>query len=354
MKILLLPNNIASRMNQNVAVLRALGHDARGILISPLRNTTSGGNIEVYRALSHTDFSFKAFFSTIPTFLKVFAAIYRADVIHWYFGSSSKVTLPFLWWIKFLKRPAIVEFCGTDIRTSEGAAKDNPFLEKIDHRAVFKSVGKSEDVQNRFAKNGFKAMTFGYELESYINKEIFPYVYKTNRCINLKKIKPHYSANIKTPVIAHIPSKSSLKGTSYILHAVQLLRDKGLAFEFQLVENVSHSEVFDVFAQSDIVIDQMLVGDHGTTTLEAMALGKMVVCYIKPSIIKKMPNNCPIVNANINNLAKVLESYILNPDKIVQKGVQSRKYVEKHHSAEQVVKDLVGIYEELAAGDRQF
>jgi len=44
------------------------------------------------------------------------------------------------------------------------------------------------------------------------------------------------------PLVIHAPSNPAVKGTAYVLKAVEALRDEGLAFDFQLVHGMSHDE----------------------------------------------------------------------------------------------------------------
>ena len=100
-------------------------------------------------------------------------------------------------------------------------------------------------------------------------------------------------------------------------------------------------------------MDQVVGGSHGLATLEAMAFGKPVVCYIKPSLVPKFPPELPIVNANQDNLAEVLAGLLADGARRQRIGRQSRAYVEKYHDAHDVARRLVTIYEELLAKSRR-
>jgi hypothetical protein len=56
--------------------------------------------------------------------------------------------------------------------------------------------------------------------------------------------------------ILHAPSDRKVKGTNYVLEAVEILRSKGVVFEFSLVENISNEIVIKLLENTDIVIDQ--------------------------------------------------------------------------------------------------
>ncbi|HPO51256.1 MAG TPA: hypothetical protein PK165_00305 [bacterium] len=103
---------------------------------------------------------------------------------------------------------------------------------------------------------------------------------------------------------------------------------------------------------ADIFLDQFVLGAHGMACLEAMAYGKPVLCYIKPSLIPQYPDDLPIVNANPDNLEIVLEELLLNGKKRCELGKQGRAYVEKYHDAMKLSYDLVSIYSKIIEKNR--
>ena len=113
---------------------------------------------------------------------------------------------------------------------------------------------------------------------------------------------------------------------------------------------MSRNEAIKWVQKADIFLDQFVIGDHGMAALEAMALGKPVVCYIKPSMSGKYPSDCPIVNASQDNLTEVLESLLTNGKRRCETGKESRAYVEKYHDAAALAHQLVEIYREMIAG----
>jgi glycosyltransferase involved in cell wall biosynthesis len=289
--------------------------------------------------------SLSALIQTPISLAKVFYYIFKADIIHWTFGYRPERYYPLLWWIKFLKKPAVVEFCGTDIRYIED--KNSPFFEEL--KPFVGSKEASLKAQSIFAKNGFSAMTFGYELEDYIDKRLFPTLYKTNRRLNLDQFKPKYKTGHARPIVLHAPSKSGVKGTKYVLDAVAKLRIEGYDFDFKLLENMHHDKIIKYIRNSDIVIDQLLLGDHGTLSLEAMALGKPVLCYLKDSVAKNLPKDCPILNVDIETISEHLKDLLSNSDKGINIGMEGRRYVEKYHCAYKITEELVVIYNSIIA-----
>ena len=58
-------------------------------------------------------------------------------------------------------------------------------------------------------------------------------------------------------------------------------------------------------------MDQFILGSFGVSSIEVMALGKPVLCYIMDQVEINLPEACPIINANLDNLESKLEQLIL-------------------------------------------
>lgn len=149
--------------------------------------------------------------------------------------------------------------------------------------------------------------------------------------------------------IVHAPSSRSIKGTGRILEAVEVLRDEGIKFDFQLIEGFSHDKARVIYEDADIVVDQIYAGWYGGLGLEAMALGKVLVCYIRKEdllhIPVKMAREIPVVEANEETLVSVLRSLLtMPPEELREIGSRSRAFAERFHDqtrvAEGVLRDL--------------
>jgi len=157
---------------------------------------------------------------------------------------------------------------------------------------------------------------------------------------------PYSPADNARPVVLHAPSRSAAKGTGHVERAADLLRDS-VDFEFRLLTGLTHPQVVEATKQADVVVDQLVVGEHGAYAVEAMALGKPVVCYIHPDFEKCYPEGFPIVNATPDTLADELRRLIADKGLRCSIGQASRAYAERVHDAEVVARQLVRIYGDL-------
>ncbi|MHC4643140.1 MAG: glycosyltransferase [Planctomycetota bacterium] len=349
MKVLHLPVNTASQMSVTVRALRDIGIDARGIVFNNLPEQCGAG-LEVFSPSPIRRHPVCKKLYRIPFAFKVLSAIRWADVIHWHFRSRAIPKDLDLKFIAFLNKARIVEFWGTDIRIPEIASADNPYMAKMyeDHPELADGAReKSLKAQSRFARYGFKCLLPGVGMESFIEKSLFPSPYRTAQRILLSEFDPSYPDPQKPrPMIVHAPSHKAKKGTKAVLQTIEHLKHK-YEFDFELLHAVNHSKAIEILHNCDIMVDQFFAGCYGLAALEAMAFGKPTVCYIKPSLASKYPDDLPIVNANQENLTEVIESLLVDGQRRYEIGRRSRAYVEKYHDAHKIARDLVVVYEEL-------
>jgi glycosyltransferase involved in cell wall biosynthesis len=347
MNVLHLPHNVGSKITLTVAALRKLGADARGIAINNYLDE-AGENVRVFNPKDFSYLNPRKYmeYSRARKCLK--ESILWADIIHWYYESTILKTDRFVEMVREYKKPAVVEWLGSDIRISDQLSVHNPHYKNSfanNYPYTFETREHSRTVQKKFRDAGFIPLVRP-ELEEFVQKDIFSSFQSINNRINIGAYPVKYpSQTAKVPVIVHPVTSREAKGTQFILEAVQKLKQK-YEFEFLLLEDIQHAEVIRKMESADIVIDQLIIGAFGTTTLEGMALGKPTICYLDDVLLKKLPAGCPIVNTNPDTIYSTLESLLSNPGLRHSTGIQSRQYIETHHDADKVAVQLMRIYEE--------
>jgi glycosyltransferase involved in cell wall biosynthesis len=141
--------------------------------------------------------------------------------------------------------------------------------------------------------------------------------------------------------ILHAPSDPRVKGTEYVVKAVEDLKREGYEIELDLVRNLPHQEALEHYRQADIVIDQLLVGWYGVFAIECMALGKPVCVYIQESLKCYLPTTLPLVATSHSNLKEDLRKLIKDSALRKQIGKTARLFVEQEHDADKIAKYLV-------------
>ncbi|MDP6494871.1 MAG: glycosyltransferase family 1 protein, partial [Dehalococcoidia bacterium] len=133
--------------------------------------------------------------------------------------------------------------------------------------------------------------------------------------------------------------------TKYILEAIQRLQGDGMEFEFQIVENVPHDRVKEVYNQADLLVEQLLAGWYGALAVELMALGKPVIAYIRDEDLRFIPpamkEELPLVNATPHTIYDVLKRCLsMERSDLRAIGARSRAYVERWHDPLKIAAQL--------------
>jgi hypothetical protein len=169
--------------------------------------------------------------------------------------------------------------------------------------------------------------------------------------IDLTRIRPSYPhPRVGAPIrVVHAPNHRHLKGTEHVIRACDQLRVEGLPVELQLVEGVRNDLAVELYREADIVVDQLIIGAYGLFAIEAMALGKPVVCHLHEDAIAANIGwgECPIVNADPDTIVDVLRGLLAHPERLPALGRAGRAYVEKYHSYKYIGGLFDGVYRRL-------
>ncbi len=151
----------------------------------------------------------------------------------------------------------------------------------------------------------------------------------------------------RPPRIVHAPSNRSIKGTAVLLHASEQLQATH-PHELQLVEGVPREQALRIYAEADILVDQVRLGWYGGLALEAMAMGVPTVAYISPDSLAEIPPQMraelPIMNATPETLpeelARLLESISLRKE-LSRRGPD---FVRRWHHPERIGRRMLELY----------
>lgn len=166
---------------------------------------------------------------------------------------------------------------------------------------------------------------------------------------NAHKYEPAYPKDTKEPLrIVHAPNHRMFKGTEFLINAVEELKAEDVLVELVLVEKVPNIKALEIYRSADIMFDQCMVGFHGYFALEGMAIGKPVMCFIrKPEEYLLHPNECPVINTNINSLKEDIRYYANNRQQLNDIGIKGRQYIEEYFALEAFAGRLKEVYQEL-------
>ncbi len=159
-------------------------------------------------------------------------------------------------------------------------------------------------------------------------------------------------SNRKRPLIVHLPSNPLTKGSPWVLETMKVLQaDPKLEFDFVARQPPVHAdEVQKLWRDADIVVDQLRIGWFGCTAVDVMALGKVVVLYLRPGVdapLTRHQPRLPVVNATKESLAEELRKLIQNRTLREEISREARRYAEEFHSPERVALDSLKIYRDI-------
>jgi glycosyltransferase involved in cell wall biosynthesis len=108
-----------------------------------------------------------------------------------------------------------------------------------------------------------------------------------------------------------------------------------------------NAEALAHYRHADIVIDQLLVGWYGVLAMEAMALGKTVICYIRSDLSGYFGESMPILNANPDTITSVLRDAIQDTELRREVARRGRAFVETVHDSRIVAGAAAQLYQKI-------
>jgi glycosyltransferase involved in cell wall biosynthesis len=233
-----------------------------------------------------------------------------------------------------------MEFWGSDVRTADtGKRKFNANLAK-------KSSNKIVEKLERLGSYIDLALVADLELKAYV-EPFFKRVELVPQRIELDRFLPNFPDPAKQrPLIIHAPTHRAIKGTEYVMDAVEDLQSK-YSFDFRLIEGMKHSEAKRLYENADVVVDQLRLGTYGIFAVESMALGKPVITYIREDFKNSYPPSLPIQSASRDTIRDALELIIADGSLRHNLGIKGRKYVEEYHDSIKIAERLRSIYQGL-------
>ncbi len=334
--------NYGSQAGLFAKTLRANGIEALSVSVKDKYKRFV--DIEINEGITDVNSFFNYFFN----FFRKIYWFTHYNTFHFYFGSTLfpwQIDLPFY---KFFGKKVVMEYLGYDVQLYEFSI----------HKYEITNVRFYKDHNSSIKFDTLKLKRLGFETK-YIVKQFVcaPYISEFVPSsavlplgIDLKEYQysPKEIEDNKI-VILHAPTSRDNKGTSYILNAIELLITEGYNIELELVENLSHADLKLKYASCDLMIDQILAGWYGTASIEAMAIGRPVICFLRESYFEfiNYGDDIPIINADPNNIYAVLKRILDKKEILPDLGKKSRAFVENVHDINVICKNLINFYKEL-------
>ena len=104
--------------------------------------------------------------------------------------------------------------------------------------------------------------------------------------------------------VMHAPNHRGVKGTEFLVAAVDTLRAEGLDVELVLLKGRPNEEVRRLMREVDVLADQFILTGYGLAAVEAMASGLPVMCNLEDDYVMRLYRlysffgECPMVSAS--------------------------------------------------------
>jgi hypothetical protein len=251
-----------------------------------------------------------------------------------------------LFLLRVLKKVLLVQYQGDDARQGDYSLAHFPITIATQVEPGYYSAEsdelKREQIQ-RLTGVCFKTYALNPDLLHVLpsGSEFLPYSH-----ISLEEWSPCYTQMESRPLrIGHAPSHRGVKGTELILAALDALKIEGFEFELVLVEGLSNAEAKERYKTVDVLVDQLFAGWYGGLAVEAMALGKPVVVYIREEDLKFIPPemaaDLPFIQATPGSIESALRKVLEMPRaQLLELAMRSRAYVERWHDPVTIAKRI--------------
>jgi len=322
-------------------------------------------------------FQFKNYYSAVQwviSFCFFIYAIFKYAIFYIISGENI-LTRKLLWTelfiYKLLGKKIVMHFVGADIRNPEYLIWENVCLSQ--KKSNFERQNTGPPLQTSFQKK-LCALSEKYSDEIIVaTPDLIQFFKKKDKVfyipvfIDADKFISELSAvanNIKKEnnlvTILHAPSNPPLKGTDYITKIVNELQQ--LTGNLKVVITTSEEfksksahppytitkyKLLELYKESHIVIDQILIGWYGIQSLEALLAGNMVICVVDDKLKNYIYPNCPInIIKQPEELKNVLQTVIenLKQNNTVQNS--AKDWVTKYHTIENN-KEIQKIFDRL-------
>ena len=143
--------------------------------------------------------------------------------------------------------------------------------------------------------------------------------------------------------ILHAPNHVAIKGTKALVDAVETLKREGFGIELVLMRGVPNSEIQKAIESVDLVADQFVIGWYAMFAMEAMAMEKPVLCYLREDLIDLYVKaglvrreEIPIINTNLLEIKEKIRWVYSHREELIKIGERGREFVKNHHSTERI------------------
>jgi glycosyltransferase involved in cell wall biosynthesis len=264
-------------------------------------------------------------------------ALRQYDVFHFNFGLTFLqvrqlgVVLDELALVKRAGKTVLMTYQGCDVRPKANCPCRHP--------ECFAGARYRQPAAERVLRHADRVFFLNPDLRHWLPGATFvPYA-----SVDPREIRAVPAPDGPELVVAHAPTDRQVKGTQHVEDAVADLQREGLPVRLDLIEGVTQDEVLRRIALADVVVDQVLIGWYGAFAVEAMALGRPVLAYIREDEPEDNPfgDALPIVRATEASLTHDLRALAADRERRLERGAAGRRFAEEHHDPRRIARTVL-------------
>ncbi len=279
-----------------------------------------------YFTIKSEDSIVKKYFKAFMKCNYIFISLIRYDII--FFNWTESFLFLNLDYIFFYlsKKIIIVRHCGDDVRYRPLQNNIHTFYNitqwSFSQNSILDLVKKAW--RQRIAEK-FTLVMSTRDHATFQGRDLLsrPYIQK-------KLIKTNGFNRVR-PLIIHAPSDPKIKGTKYVLEAIEMLKETNLDFDFELCYGLDNAKLLTKLNDCIILIDQ-----PGAVPARLAVEGLASGCVIVGGNIFEINNqkNCPIIQfeSNSHKLFKIIYNLLNDIDNCKKISNLSYKYWEENFS----------------------
>jgi hypothetical protein len=287
-------------------------------------------------------------------------APFRYDILHYYFGRSLLVwddlggplRLPFVdaRVARALGRKILFTLQGCDVRLAGESNRRNPvtMCRIVDGCANYANcIARIDERRRQLIERVLpiadRVFFLNPELGHYVPGATFlPYAN-----VAVEEIAAAPASRRARPRVLHAPSDDGIKGSPAIEAALGRLA-RHYDFEYVPVRGKPHHEAMKLYADADLVIDQVLAGWYGGFAVETMSMAKPVVCYLREEDLGFLPDamraDLPVLGVDSRRLVEDLAQIFERRNEWPDFGEAARRYVLRWHNPRRIAAAMIEAY----------
>jgi hypothetical protein len=285
-------------------------------------------------------------------------APFRYDVIHYYFGRSfmseppgPKVLQGFqdLRLARRLGKKVFMTLQGCDVRLSDRNADRNAItMCRRGHCTLADTCRNTTDkVRRKLIETILPLCNRVFVLNPDLAHDVPGATFLPYCSVDIESFHPTWPKTEGPIRILHAPSDEAIKGTRYLVEAVERLKTRW-PIELILVKGLPYTEALKHYVSADLVVDQLLAGWYGGFAVEMMALGKPVACYLRANDLQHVPpamrHELPLKRIEVPSLEADLEALLHRRSEWPRWGRDSHAFVHRWHHPRRIAKAMVRAY----------